>query len=861
MRIYEIMIKNITLWGINISSYIASRSTYLDDASLEGPEHVLKGTMRSTLIRNKNAWLRWVSRLVVLKGWSWIAEHQVILQTNDLFLWLSKLYRYIGCFPSIESGETKLHTYTLTNALGNNNKRCSLSYKVISWVKLCIKSKNVFAHVNYKTGEVCYYENIPCSCGVITDDRGFIVVLLPTEQIDTSRVKGVFTQVNESRVSKKAKHLNKISPKRLGLILFRSYNTKDNITKKSEPGQVLEEKSKDFESVIKHWRNCLQQPSKIFSDLKGFLKRDSIWYAAFIKVMKNRGSKTAGPDNLAANTLTREKILEIKKQVLDGNWNWVGVKRVNIPKKQGTRPLVIPSINDRLVQEVLKIIIEPIFELQFVENSFGFRPNRSCHTALQYINTRLKDSTWVIEGDIKGYFDNIDHKILMSIIKKRISDPLILKIIRNGLKCKVFEGKYSFHNEIGIPQGGILSPLLSNIYLHEFDIFMKELSTKYQRSVLPSKRRINPEYSKLKNKKLTFLAQKRRISRCDPFEKNYQSVKYVRYADDFIISINGSLKLAHEIKKQITIFLLEKLKLIQHQTKTKITHINKGIHFLGHIWSRSSYMIKQMYAGKLRNRRMQSYSFKISTKQVVKVLQDKRFCDGGGNPLPYMKNLRLPQSETNLMANAVIRGLCNWWIFASNRRKITSYVAYIIRYSIAKMYAAKFRLGTVAKIFKVGRNDLSVAIGNTKKSAVGVIDIKEKKKIQGILYDKYHKIPKKENAILSPDWKPEYLIALQKGDSAEIIKYLTEVKGSTNPLKTLGWRIRNTLSRQGSSCAICGSFEDVQMHHTKAIKNIKTKDKLKKYVQAIEIPQVALCRKHHLEMHKGNWKNNPSSMK
>ena len=123
-------------------------------------------------------------------------------------------------------------------------------------------------------------------------------------------------------------------------------------------------------------------------------------------------------------------------------------------------------------------------------------------------------------------------------------------------------------------------------------------------------------------------------------------------------------------------------------------------------------------------------------------------------------------------------------MLASNRRKITAYVAYIIRYSIAKMYAAKFRLGSVAKVFKAGLNDLSQAIGNLKKSAVGVIDKKEIK-IQGILYDKYYKIPKKVDALLSPDWKPDYLIALQKGDSAEIKKYLTEVKSQSNFLKVL----------------------------------------------------------------------------
>lgn len=139
-------------------------------------------------------------------------------------------------------------------------------------------------------------------------------------------------------------------------------------------------------------------------------------------------------------------------------------------KKPKLRKLGIPSIKDRLVQEVLKTIIEPIFETQFDFNSFGFRPNRSCHTALKFVNTRMKDSVWIIEGDIKGYFDNIDHKKLMELVELRVKDPLVLRLIKTGLKCRVFEGNYYIkEQESGTPQGGILSPLLSNIYLDAFD--------------------------------------------------------------------------------------------------------------------------------------------------------------------------------------------------------------------------------------------------------------------------------------------------------------------------------------------------------------------------------------------------------
>ena len=770
---------NKLLFYFNISNYITNRSTYLDNVSLKGPEHVLKRAMRSILIRIKNTGPRWASRLVVFKGWSWIAEDLVILQTYNLFLWMFDLYRYIGGLLIIDSRKTKLHTYTLTNALVNDNEKYSFKYKVIC--PLVIIISNISLHVIYKTREVFYYVLIPSFYRIIKDGRGFIVVNKWVNTINIQIVRNVCIKQGNSLLMKKAKYLNKKTSKNPMTLLFRSYSTNDNTNSKSESGRTLEENTKDFESIIKHWRNCLKTPNKVFSDLKGFLKRDSIWFAAFTKVMGNRGSKTVGPDNFSVNTFTRSKILEIKRQVIKGTWIWNGIKRINILKKKGNRPLVISSINDQLVQEVLKTIIEPIFELNFEDNSFGFRPNRSCHTALRYINTKMKDSIWIIKGDIKGYFDNIHHVTFMSIIRKRISDPIILRLINIGLKTKVFEGKYVFQNQRSAPQeGGILSPLLSNIYLHEFDIFMKQLGEKYQGTIFSIKKKLNPEYSRFKSNGQINLAQKKRITGYDSFKKEYWPVKYVRYADDFIVGINGSRKLACGIKQEIKDFLYQRLKLTLNDQKTKITHISKGVFFLGHIWSRNTYMIKQKYAGKLRNKRMQSSSLKVGTRWVIEALRDKKFCDGSGKPIPYFKNLRLPQSETNLLANTIIKGLCNWWLFAFNRRKITAYTAYIIRYSIAKMYAAKFRLGTVAKVFKIGTNDLSVSIGKTKKSAIGVADA-DYKKIQGILYDKYYKIPRKEEAFLSPTWKPAYLIALQKGNSFEIIKYLTETKKRYNP--------------------------------------------------------------------------------
>ena len=204
----------------------------------------------------------------------------------------------------------------------------------------------------------------------------------------------------------------------------------------------------------------------------------------------------------------------------------------------------------------------------------------------------------------------------------------------------------------------------------------------------------------------------------------------------------------------------------------------------------------------------------------------------------------------------ILRGLCNWWIIANDRKQAVARVAYILRYSLAKVYAAKFKFPTVAAIFKAGRNDLSRPIGTKRKSAVGVVD-KINVKIPGILYDRYNKIPKRGSSKLLNSWQPEYLKVLSYNNTTDLIRLLNE-STPNNPLRSLNWRLQKSLWHQGAPCDVCGSLEDIQMHHIKAIKDQKYfKNKLTQYIKAIESPQIALCRKHHLQIHKGSWNNSP----
>jgi len=263
-----------------------------------------------------------------------------------------------------------------------------------------------------------------------------------------------------------------------------------------------------------------------------------------------------------------------------------------------------------------------------------------------------------VEGDIKSYFESIDHKILMFTINKRIKDPIILKLIQTGLKFKIFDRKTVFKPEAGIPQGGIISPLLSNIYLDTLDKFMNKICIEYKATVKSSNRRKNSVYNELIRFGQKKLVYSKKVSR-NLIDENYREVEYVRYADDFLIGITGSRKLATEIKRKVRKFLKDELNVILSQEKTPITHISKGIPFLGYIIGRNTYIIKQKYGKKLVNRRMTIPTLYVNIKKVIERLKEKGFCDRSGNPIPSFRFLRYSQSETNSKANSIIRGLCN----------------------------------------------------------------------------------------------------------------------------------------------------------------------------------------------------------
>jgi len=270
---------------------------------------------------------------------------------------------------------------------------------------------------------------------------------------------------------------------------------------------------------------------------------EDLFLAAYDKIARNRGALTAGTESDTADGMNRKRIQNIIEQLRCERFRFRPARRIQIPKKSGgTRPLGIPNFNDKLVQEVLRMVLEAYYEPRFRNSSHGFRPGRGCHTALTDLHYKFKGAAWFIEGDIHGCFDNIDHEILMAILARDIQDGRLLNLLRMSLEAGFMEDWQYNRTYSGTPQGGILSPLLANIYLNELDAYIEEvLIPQHSRG---KRRAINLEYYRLgyyikcarkagdveRLKQLEL--QRRTLPAQDVNDPNFRRLQYIRYADD-----------------------------------------------------------------------------------------------------------------------------------------------------------------------------------------------------------------------------------------------------------------------------------------------------------------------------------------
>lgn len=444
---------------------------------------------------------------------------------------------------------------------------------------------------------------------------------------------------------------------------------------------------------------------------RNFFNPDFYLYA-YSKICSNEGNMTKGTDGMTIDGFGKKIIYKIIEELKQERFNPASVRRVYIPKKNNQkRPLGIPSFKDKLVQEVLKVILEAIYEPVFSNNSHGFRPNRSCHTALHQIKNQGIGTNWIIEGDIKNYFDTIDHDILLDILKEKIEDGRLIELIKKFLKAGYISEGITYNTITGTPQGGIVSPILANIYLHEFDVYMETLIQKYTKG---KKRKTNREHKNIINKcyhrrkagkieeNNKLFKQLRNISSVDVMDPDFVRVKYIRYADDFVVLIIGSKELAKEIRNEINIFLKEKLRLELNLEKTVITNILKNkVRFLG--YEINKVKDNNKFVRDSQGKRRRSINGIIRLSVPTKVINSKiKLFTREGKPAHRKDRINLPILKIINRYNAEMRGLYNFYRMAHNVGSLLHKFKFYHYFSLLNTICIKENISIMKMLKKYG---------------------------------------------------------------------------------------------------------------------------------------------------------------
>lgn len=593
-------------------------------------------------------------------------------------------------------------------------------------------------------------------------------------------------------------------------------------------------------SLIKHSKDKNYK----FERLYRILYNKDMYLLAYQNIYAHEGNMTKGTDGETIDGMSLKRIDDLIAKMRDESYQPKPSRRTYIMKKDGKRkrPLGIPAFIDKLVQEVIRMILEAIYEGSFENCSHGFRPDRSCHTALDQIQTRFTGVKWFIEGDIKGFFDNIHHDILIGILKERISDERFIRLIRKFLNAGYIEDWVYHKTYSGTPQGGIISPILANIYLDKLDKYMQEYILKFNKG---KDRKRNPEYRKLEVKRRNLVEKlKKAESKADkdiilkdirqvemerrnvpyslPMDENYKRMQYVRYADDFLIGVIGSKKDCEKIKKDIAEFLFQKLGLELSQEKTLITHGQKKAHFLGYsIYVRKSNLPKKDKLGRM----VRNYGGRIVLEVESSTMRDKllslkameiTYVDGKEIWKPKARYSMKDSDDLEILRtyNSEIRGFYNYYSIANNSSIINSF-KYIMEYSMYKTYATKYRT-TKHKIIEKYRVN----------------------KDFGVRYK-------------TKDGKEKVCLFYNEGFKRKDISRNAEVDSVTDKRLYLG---RTSLIQrlEASKCEFCGAENvPIEIHHVRKLKDLQGKKFWEKFMIARRRKTLALCHKCHVDLHNG----------
>ena len=610
--------------------------------------------------------------------------------------------------------------------------------------------------------------------------------------------------------------------------------------------------------------DCSRKGVRKVKDLYQFIvNTPEIWEVAYNNIRTNKGALTKGTDEVTMDGHSFERSHEIMSSLKNGSYNPTPVRRIYIPKSNGKqRPLGMPNGTDKLVQEVCRIVLESIYEPIFSDYSCGFRPKRGAHDALLKVRDTWTGTKWFIEFDIKGYFDNINHEILIECLEKKIGDKRFIALLRKMLRAGYVEDWKYNRTYSGTPQGGVISPILANIYLHELDVWMEELCQEHSRV---GERKMNPKYvkytSKLKwnttklrmidqseedlplelrerknrmiekgllevtaefkakvlEERATILKERMDLPEKDQHDPEYERLCYVRYADDFVLGYAGSMEKAEMLMAEIKEFLVSKLKLECSEEKTKIKHRTEGVRFLGHDLRTSKPMQPRWIDDKKRRRHKQRIA---NNKILLWVPRDKmkdfatRHGYGdtvNGQGKQMHRAYLMPNTDLEILTqyNQEIRGFLQYYKYVFNFHAL-GIIHYTAETSLVKTLAAKYKISR-AKAYKKYRYDKRLAVKTSKGY-------------------RYWVRPKDINRD-----KPE----VSEVDIDNIQKFYAA-------------KTELDLRRAANKCEYCGTQSGpFEVHHVRKLKDIKKgKASWMKHMMARQRKTMVLCIDCHKDLHR-----------
>ena len=570
-----------------------------------------------------------------------------------------------------------------------------------------------------------------------------------------------------------------------------------------------------------------------FDRLYRNLYNPDFYMEAYKNIAKSQGSMTAGADGLTLDDMSMSRINRIIASLKDHSYQPTPARRTYIAKQNNPakkRPLGIPSTNDKLVQEVVRMILEAIYEPGFSNNSHGFRPKRSCHTALKDVELLFCGVKWVIEGDIQACFDCFDHHVLIDILRRRIHDEPFLNLMWKFLKAGYME-QWEYHDTYtGTPQGSGISPILANIYLSELDTFVENYKGNYDIGV--SHRKPDKEYLRIQSRCNRLKAKINRAEDRDAavrefklaqqeklrtpsrtaIDPGFKRLQYNRYADDFVIGVIGSKADAERVKSDLGDFLRDKLKLTLSSEKTKVTHSGDMIRYLGYDFtvsrsqdakrSKNGALQRQWYGSVRLYVPHDKWFGKLQEYKALKIVKDE---NGKEKWKPMHRGALMNRPEIEIISkyNSEIRGIYNFYRLADNVSVLNNFY-FIMKGSMLKTFAAKYQ-STVKKVL----------IERTKNGVFGVDYITKAGKKRCEFY--HDGFTKKDIPLL--------------GD----VDLLPRYKRYDKP-NSLAARLK------AGACEFCGeSTNDIHMHHVKRLKDLTGKTEFEMLMMQKRRKSLALC--------------------